>query len=1230
LKSDSSVVPAHDFEGAEHHEAYQYMPAATQYLEGLQVARIEILKMCTSNVTDSTVAMPSPETFDYSQPVRFFNYKAAQEPYTRLMYLPFALDSAHGNIVRIDTLTILLHLQPPATEAHARKREESAGSVLAEGAWYKLGVVREGIYRLDARFFRELGIDPASIDPATLQIFGNGGKMLPQANSAFRYDDLEENSIYVHGEADGRFDDGDYLLFFGQDPHTRFFDTETLEFTYDNHIYSDTAFYFLRLGTEQGVRMPLLDAGSPVAYEIAGYDDAVVHERDLVSFLYTGREWYGERLPPGTQRTIDLDIPGIIPDSQIKLRLAILGQTEVEASVDAFLNDQPAGTIALQKINLTPYGLKGIESVTDLALGAQSVQSGTGSYRLGLRLNSGSLSTKAFLNYCIVFTKRRLAVYGEQTFFQALESKAVNAVQYRIAQAGSPAAVWDVSEPMHPAVQAVRTEGNDVLFTAEGGNLRRYAVFYPEQLAPPVSARRIANQNLRGANACEFLIIAHPLFRPEAERLAGLRRTVDGLDVRVVTTEEVFNEFSSGAQDVTALRDFVKHVYDLEDPPVLKNVLLFGRGSVDFKDVTGDNTNFVPIYASRNALHELKSYASDDFYGFLDDDEGMWQEDFSGDHMMDVGVGRLPVKTPDEARIMVDKLYLYRQGPQRYGPWRKRVVFVADDGDFNIHQRDAERLAEMVDTTARQIAVEKIYIDAYEQVGGNTGETAPGAAEALQKAIEKGALIVNFTGHGSETRWTAETILNLTMINALENPDRLPLFVTATCEFGRHDDPRIISGGEYLLLNPIGGAIGLVTTSRPVFSSTNYLLNEAFYSNVFEKAEGAYQDLGTVFMKTKNESLNGSINRNFSLLGDPSMRLAYPDYSIRIVLDTLIGDDGILQPLEKAVLHGEVLDESGELAHAFDGILEAEIFDRKYSKETLGNENPVMQYAVRDAVFRGEVTVENGLFDIYFIVPQNITYDIDQGKISLYAYNKERTFDALGASVDYRIGGEASEPEEDITPPAIDLYINDTTFVRGGITGPDIALIAIMHDEHGLDLTATDENTRMKAVLDGEMEYDLRGYYIARTDTYKVGQVTFPIKDLSTGSHHVLVQASDVYGNAGTGSVDFLVVEGPLAIEKLIGYPNPFRDYTRIGFEHNRAGDDLEINAEVINATGQVVKTFRTVRENAESRLEAFEWDTSGYGGKVLESGLYILKVHMRSLKDGTSRTASIKLVLIN
>ena len=1149
--------------------------------------------------------------------------------------IPVFYDEATGKVQLIRQIKIILKTSAHRGESKAGLRTSSGSgtSVLATGDWFKIPVVKTGVHKIDYQYLKNSGINMTDFNPINLKIYGNGGGMLPQGNDIERPVDLIENAIVVVGEEDGVFHSGDYIMFYGQDAdHYKLLEDGSLE--YEKNYCSDTSFYFLTISEGPGLRVDTRQDLGDSHPQINNFDDYFAYEKEEHNIINSGRMWFGEKFDLTTTYDLSFDFTGLAPDTEFSVVSAMMGQTYAEASINLFVNTKPLGQQAIYPIAEGTYLLKGSLQKETFTLTTSQIPVAD---KLTIRLTfnkAGSGISRAYLDYLIVRGKRMLKTYGNQTHFRSLESTQNAISTFMIAGATSSFQVWEVTDPLQPVKQNVTYHENNISFGALTSNLNEYIIFNDAGLIVPEKPIKIQNQNLHALGAVDFLIISHPAFISEARRLADLRTSHDGLRVEVVTPGEIYNEFSSGKQDVTAIRDFIKYIYDRGGKgDKLQNVLLFGKGSFDYKDRIERNTNYVPIYSSRNSLHPINSYSSDDYYGFMDENEGEWPESGNGDYLMDVGIGRLPVKTIDEASIVVDKLISYATGKETLGPWRNELVFIADDGDGNLHQRDAERLATLVDTTYRQFNINKIYVDAFPQIQTSIGESAPEVNAEIDRSIQRGGLIFNFTGHGSPTRWTSETILNISSASEFKNKNRLPLFVTATCEFGRHDNPKAISGAEYLLLNPLGGAIGLLTTSRPVYSSTNFILNRAFYNNVFEKNEDQYQSIGEVFRKTKNQSLNGSVNRNFSLLADPSMTLACAKDEIRIVADEnayLPGDT--LKALDKVKLRGEIL-KNGETVHsAFNGVLTATVFDKPTKVETLGHEDPKMTFELRDnVVFRGAVNVKNGAFEIEFVVPKNITYDFEAGKISTYAYDESTHLDATGANIDFVVGGESDDFDPDNIPPQISLYINDTSFIEGGITGPDIFLVAKLTDESGISTSFSPEGKNLTAILDDSLEVNVNNYYTAAIDTYKTGWVTYPLKGLSMGAHKIRLQAWDVHNNYNEAEIEFVVVEGDnIMIEKLMNYPNPFKDFTRFTFEHNRAGDDLDIMIEVYSTTGNLIKKINYQVENSPARIDDIVWDSQQQNGSILPGGVYIFRLGVRSLSDGSKNLANHKFVIIN
>lgn len=1231
---NSSGSHSFSVEGAIYPEGLNGLPLISIPLEQTQVSNILI-----SNIRKTEFSQTLKEKLDLKFPTnsKLVSLKKLKERGSEITFIdifPILYDSISGKYYKVDYLEIeLKKYSLKSLASNLRTGETTMNSVLATGDWHKIPVTKTGVHKIDYNYLKSAGINVAVINPKKIKIHGNGGGMLPQLVSDERPNDLTENAIFISGESDGKFDKEDYILFYGLDPDFHQL-TENGELEYEKNFYSDTSYYFMTFSGEEGLRITEKgNLGSEHA-KINSFDDYILYEKDEHNIINSGREWFGEKFDFTLTYDFTFDFPDLIPDTELVVTSSIMGQTYEEASLDLLVNGQNLGR---QKINAIVEGVylaKGSNQIEVFKINTSSIPSSE-KFTVRLSFNPiGSGKSKANLNYLTILGKRKLKLFESQTRFRSSESTQYAISTFEIEGGGSVFQVWDVTEPLKPYNQKFSINGNNLSFGAFSSELREFILFKDQDYLIPEKAVKINNQNLHGSPNVDFLIVSYPEFKSEAERLAELRRNHDGLKVQIVTTDEIYNEFSSGKQDVTAIRDYIKFMYDLgEDGNKLQNVLLFGKGSFDYKDRIDNNTNFVPIYMSRNSLHPINSYSSDDYYGFLDEDEGEWEESYSGDHLMDVGIGRLPVKSIEEARVMVDKLINYAVNNSAFGRWRNELYFIADDGDGNLHQRDADRLAYLVDTSYTQFNVNKIYVDAYEQIETSIGESAPGVNEEIERSIDKGALIFNFTGHGSATRWTSETILNISSVSEFENKDRLPLFVTATCEFGRHDNPKAISGAEYLLLNPKGGAIGLLTTARPVFSSTNFILNKAFYNNVFRKKEGLYLSLGEIFMKTKNQSLNGSVNRNFSLMADPSMTLSYAKDDIKLIADENSYQPGdTLKALGIVRLRGQVLKPDGQVNNSFNGNLIATVFDKPTEIETFGHEDPVMRFLVRDnIIFKGEVSVTAGEFEIEFIVPKNITYDFDKGKVSMYALDESQRLDAAGSNIEFVVGGESDDYEADNTPPIIELFINDTSFVNRGITRPDIILVGKLSDESGISISNSDSGQELIAVLDDEEEITVNEYYISAIDTYKKGWVTYPFKDLSIGTHKIRLKAWDIHNNSNEAEIEFLVVEDEnLAIEKLMNFPNPFRDYTRFSFEHNRAGDDLEIMIDIYSMQGKLVKQFVITKENSESRISDLFWDGKAKNGSNLLSGIYIFRLSIRSLIDGSKKQANQKLVIIN
>ncbi len=1112
-----------------------------------------------------------------------------------------------------------------------------AQSVLQSGTWFKMGVEKSGIYKISFDQFKRMGFNPSTTDPRKIRIYGNTGGMLPQSNAIARPKDLTENAIFVSGEADGSFDKNDYILFFAEGPDNIFWDTERNIFSIESNLYSDKNFYFITIASNDGKRVTFsenLTGDYPV---IEHFDDYVYHEAEEYNDLKSGREWFGERYDLITEYAYRFDINGILENSTIKIVSDVMAQSFNGSSFKLLFNGTPIGEQVVPIISNTQYSIKGRHKRDTLVADANTI-SAPGRTLQEFRyqyVKAGSGRSVGFLDFLLINFKRRLALYDNQTMFTA-SSSLQNAVStYRIGGASANCLIWDISNPNDIRQQTFVHQNDFMSFSTPSNSLKKFIVFN-ETIPSPELVGKVENQNLRGLSTPNFIIVTHPKFKTEALRLAEHRQANNNLTTAVVTTEQVFNEFSSGRQDVTAIRDFVKLMYD-RSPTTLKALLMMGKGSYDYKDRIPNNTNFVPTYESRNSLAPLETYSSDDYFGFLEDNEGNWGEGPVQHHTMDIGVGRLPVKTLAEARAVVDKIIAYDTDKKNDGSWRKDIVFVADDGSNSdgfstTHQAQANAMATEIESYFSEFDTKKIFLGTFTKTPRPNGEVIPEANKAIIGWFDRGALIINYTGHGSEKLLADERIFTDVDIRTLSNK-HYPFLVTATCEFGRQDDPTITSSAELSVIQAEGGAIGLVTTARPVNSSTNFLLNREFYASLFQKNLGQYLTLGEVFKRTKNNSFSGVSNRNFSLLADPSMTLSLPSNGIKVTeIKTAAGSD-TLKALSSVVVKGEIIGLEGSLISDFNGTLEATLFDKAVQSVTTGKNDPAFKFDEwTNTLYRGKTSVKNGQFEFRFIVPESLDDEVGIGKLSLYASEKNgQRRDASGTST-FAIGGSEEAPTPDTTPPSISLYMGDTTFINGGITSPNTTLIAKLKDDSGINLSGFGEDNTLRAVLDdGQEIFMLTDYFVTETDDFTKGWIHFPIKDLSAGRHSITMKASDTHNNPAEAKIDFIVTDGQaLVIESLGNSPNPFENETTLFFTHNRSGDDLQALLHIYSLTGQEMKTYDFELPASPYHVELLEINGLADFGKKLPGGVYLARLAVRSLTNGSKSERVTKLIVVN
>lgn len=1168
-------------------------------------------------------------------------------------FIPLRKNPSTGKVEKLVSYDLAVSTKPAVTIAKPSGNLPISNSVLQSGKWYKIALTNDGVYKITPAFLKQIGIDATTLDPRKIRIYGNGGGMLPKLNSEARVDDLMENAIYVHGETDGTFDKDDYILFYGQGPNRwKYNASGSPKFRHVTHQYSDSSFYFINIDLGIGKRVKDQPSSSAIAtHLVTSFDDYAFHENDDKTLINSGNQWFGEYFDNISSYDFLFTFPFVEP-STATIRVNMAGRYEKTPS-DYSVNCQSgSSSFSIPMINAASYQYAQLGSTTFSFVPTDP------SLKVNItKLTPGAL---AWLDYIEVNVRRQLKMSGNQMIFRDVNSAGPgNVAKYSLA-INAPVSIWDITDPANAYLQSVNITNTVNEFTLPADSVREFIAFTDQGFLTPWVSGSVENQDLHGLPQKDFVIVAHPDFLKEAQQLAAIHEKEDNLKTIVVTPQQIYNEFSSGAQDITAIRDFIRMFYNraTNASEFPKYLLLFGDGSYNNKKSTLGNTNFIPTYESDNSVSYTESFVSDDFYGLLDDSEGVFSPNSQGE-AIDIGIGRFPVKSKSEAQAAINKVLAYiktgvpptttnngcsnnQESP--FGDWRNIVCFIADDDDNNLHLTDAESLADSLRDNHVQYNIDKIYLDAYKQESTPGGERYPDVNNAIDKRMEKGCLILNYTGHGGEVGLAHERVVDVSMINKWSNINNMPLLFTATCEFSRYDDPNRTSAGEYAFLNPKGGAIALFTTVRLVYASFNLHLNASFFRDVFKPVNNEMPRLGDVFQTMKSEPGNLNLNsRNFSLLGDPALRLAYPKYDIitdsvnNVVVTNMSSDT--LKALSLVTITGHI-ENNGAPMPNYNGVLYPTVYNKIQSITTLSNNppssnstggSPAYTFPIqKNVLYKGKVSVNNGYFKFQFIVPKDIAYQYGVGRISYYAENG--TEDANGYYNKIQVGGVNDSAGLDQAGPEINLYMNDAKFITGGTTNESPDLFAVLKDENGVNTVGNGIGHDIIAILDGNTERSivLNDYYQADLNSYKSGTIRYPYKDLSEGKHTLSLKVWDVYNNSSTAVTEFIVSQSAeLALKHVLNYPNPFTTKTQFFFEHNQCCQLLNVQLQVFTISGKLVKNISKYVQAEGYRSDPIEWDGRDDFGDKIARGVYIYRLKVKTSKGVTAEKFE-KLVILN
>ncbi len=1115
-----------------------------------------------------------------------------------------------------------------------------SNSVLRSGEWYKFYVDTTGVFKLSKSFLQRLGVNVNSVDPRSIKLFGNGGRMIPYLNSEDYPIDIQENAIKFVGEDDGVFNNEDHILFYAQGPKEFNEESNT-----NINCYTDKTYYFINISSGLGKRIqPFSQPSGTIDLVIDTFEDYKFYEVDDYNIAFLGRRWFGNKFDVDNNKTFKFDFPDLLTSEPINLKAFFASASNTSTSMGVSVNGNLVATRTMSGAN-SPS----LASETSYT-GPVNVNSSTVTVELNFD-NQGNPSALGYLDYISIEAIRSLNFQGNQFQFKNSAVASVSGIgQYIITNASQISEIWDISD-IYNVSNVVNSESSSSFsFTSLSGTLKTFVALTPSDYFEPKfdQTTTVANQNIKGTvfsdsqgefQDIDYIIIAPANMINEANRLAQINKNQYNLNVKVYSLNDIYNEFSTGNQDIGAIRNLIKYVYDNASSPEkrIKYVCLFGDGSFDYKDRIRNNTNIVPSWYSYNSFNLTSSFISDDFYGMMDGNEGT----MANSDKLDIAVGRILADTPQRAKEMVDKIESYYV-KEALGSWRNKYVVVSDDVDQDwegIIQGTTDNVGNLVTNSKPFMNVVKIHTDAFQQESSAGGNTYPQVNNEMVSAIDNGALVVNYFGHGGEDGLAVERIFVKPDVTGLRNFCKLNCFITVTCEFTKFDNPFRETAGELTYWNKQAGAIGLITTTRQVFVSFGTSFNNTLgkylfsYSDNDDYEDYEYPSMAEALRLTKiDPSISTASQRRLAFfIGDPAMKLAFakPNVKLNTINDVpLAQSTDTLKALSYIKLGGEITDVNGNVLSNFNGTLSTTIYDKSIDRQTLANDGISLNgelikldfKTLGAIIFRGQASVTNGKFEFDFVVPKDIGIPVGFGKVSFYAKNEQLLQDFAGASLNtVRIGGINENAAEDNVGPVITLYMNDENFVSGGITNESPTLLAKMEDENGIN-TASGIGHDIVAILDGDETNPvvLNDYYQTEVDDYKKGVLSFPFRDLEPGLHTLTLKAWDVYNNSAVSEIQFIVFDKDqeLVINNVLNYPNPFVNYTEFWFNHN-SSEPLDVSIQIFTVSGKLVRTLNGQTtggfKSTSSLSRDIVWNGRDDFGDKIGKGVYIYKLKVYS-----------------
>lgn len=1150
------------------------------------------------------------------------------------------------NFQLLDSLQLTFRVLEKLTE-RTNPPKFASNSILRDIPTYKISTSQAGIYKVDNNFLSSLGVNTSNINPAQIRMFGTQAGPLPEMNNLPRTDDLQEMAIQVIGGEDGKWDAGDYILFYAPEVHN-WKKTADSTWTRTTNIYEDRKYFFLQFNVASGKRVNNKDQLQNFDIEVDKYSYISRYEVDKNNLLRdfsktgAGQTWVDEIILT-SNRTKNMssafNLDNLIPGDTGTVNFGFASRSKLN-SIFNLITDGQTSTMNMGSTQIA----NGDAKVAAYNIKSSKFRQAGGKWNVSYDFPQVAAESSGWLDYIEVNASRALVKSTTSLDFRINRPASTGNIKYNISGLKGDEQIWDITNMLSPGQYNINISAGRTSLIAPFTTSNQFVCFSNADLKTPDEVGLVPSQDIHGMITPDMVIVYHSKFAEEARQYATYRSTTSNMIVHAIDVEQIKNEFSGGGQDPTGIRDMARMFY-FRDQTKFKYILMFGDGSYDYKGITFNgtsnkaNSNYVPVYEyPRSIYHPIYAIPSDDYFGFMDDEEGMIETG-----LIDVFVGRFPIQDKSQAQSILLKISAYEKDKTSFGEWRNNIQLIADDWDEPLSDsfiNQSELLYTRIKRSHPELNFSKIFLDIYKQESTVGGESYPNAVTDMNDQFNSGVLISNYIGHGGVDGLAQEKIIDRITLNGMKNKNRLPMLITGTCSFSTYDDPDITSVGKLCMTKPNGGMIALMTTSRSVFISANETFINKLFQVVYTRENFKNLTNGEILARAKN-STSGSDRLAFVLLGDPSMTLAFPQEDV--VLESMNGKSisdinnlDTIKALEKIKLSGSVRHKDGSLISDFNGTLTLTVFDKDYNLYSKGNDGNGANIPVRfqnNIIFKGKASVTNGLWNIEFYSPKDINYAVDSGKLSFYAENG--IIDAGGYNTKIKIGGESRNPIVDNTPPVIQLFMNDLNFVTGATVNTTPILIAKLNDDYGINISSSSIGHEIVSTINNDptKEKIMNDFYSSSKDDYKTGEVNYKFDQLQPGSYKLKLRAWDIANNKSEAEIDFIVSNSEQnVISNLLNYPNPFTSATSFMFEFDSQNNTVEAQVAIYSVSGKLIKTISEPLSPNGKRFKTSVWNGLDDYGDRLGKGVYIYKVKVINTLDSNKKVITSdfqKLVLL-